>query len=654
MRYRPEIDGLRALAVVPVILFHAGFGVFSGGYVGVDVFFVISGYLITAIIVAESNKGQFSLLRFYQRRIRRILPALLFVVICCIPVAWLVLLPGDMRNFAQSVFTVATFSSNILFWNESGYFDTAAELKPLLHTWSLAVEEQFYVFFPLLFLAFWKRWKSLFPLIFGLLFVFSLLLAQWGAHNQPIAAFYLLPARGWELLIGAFAALYLQNRQIGTPAAVNNALSFVGLSLILFSIFAFDAHTPFPGFYALVPTCGTVLIILFALEGTLVHRLLTVRVIVGIGLISYSAYLWHQPVLAFYRNYYWNGHDTFLILLAIFLTFLLAYLTWKFVELPTRNPARFSVKSIYLLCGTGTLLIASFGAAWHLTGGIDNRSIVEKFAVFDFDIKDQGHATCTDPSLEAADISLCYLSNPGHVNAVLIGDSHAEDKFFGLAGNLADRDWALIGNSSCPPVLGIVVEGDQKGCREKIEAIFQWVTNQQDINLVVLSYFGNYFLTTNYAADHVRYNTGPANISVTSDEVDGGSRADIFRHGLYRAIDTLISSGKQIVVAVDIPELPYLPLECEKGRQGCGTDRATVMARQDAHRKMLVSLQMQFPEISVFDPLEMFCTGDTCGYRTDDVILYRDSHHLTRLGSDQYGALFAAWLSQIRSANDLD
>lgn len=208
MKYRREIDGLRALAVLPVIFFHAGFKAFEGGFVGVDIFFVISGYLITNIILSDLNAGKFSIVTFYERRARRILPALFFVMLCCLPFAWLWLVPTHLEDFCQSMAAVSVFSSNILFWRESGYFGVASELKPLLHTWSLAVEEQYYLFFPLFLLGLWKlrkRW------IFGslaLVAIVSLLLAQWGAYNKPAATFFLLPTRGWELAIGALIAFY--------------------------------------------------------------------------------------------------------------------------------------------------------------------------------------------------------------------------------------------------------------------------------------------------------------------------------------------------------------------------------------------------------------------------------------------------------------
>ena len=211
MNYRREIDGLRALAVLPVIFFHAGFQAFSGGFVGVDVFFVISGYLITSIILTEKTSGKFTLINFYERRARRILPALFFVMLACLPFAWLWLLPSNLNDFSKNLIVVPLFSSNFLFTNQSGYFDTAIELKPLIHTWSLAVEEQYYLLFPIFISFLWRKaWPWASRIIFVVALI-SLIFSNWGAYHYPAATFYLLPTRIWELFIGSLVALYLFN-----------------------------------------------------------------------------------------------------------------------------------------------------------------------------------------------------------------------------------------------------------------------------------------------------------------------------------------------------------------------------------------------------------------------------------------------------------
>ena len=388
MKYRAEIDGLRALAVLPVILFHAGFEWFSGGFVGVDVFFVISGYLITTIIISEMAEGKFSILNFYERRARRILPALFFVMAACLPFAWLWLTPNGLKGFGQSLVAVSTFSSNILFWLDSGYFDTAAELKPLLHTWSLAVEEQYYILFPIFLMFTWRLGIKWVLVLLSVVFLLSLGVAQWVtqyASDPKIisGAFFLLPTRGWELLIGVFAAFYLKYNTHLKSHAVNQMLSLLGFGMIAYSIIAFDKTTPFPGLYALIPTIGTGLLILCAVPKTFVHRLLSLKYIVGIGLISYSAYLWHQPLLAFARHRI-LGDVSELILIALCITSLvMAWFSWRFVERPFRNKLTHSRNNIFLFSFIGIFLFTVSGLFLHLKDGfrdIKNESTYEYLA----------------------------------------------------------------------------------------------------------------------------------------------------------------------------------------------------------------------------------------------------------------------------------
>jgi peptidoglycan/LPS O-acetylase OafA/YrhL len=338
MKYRPEIDGLRALAVIPVILFHAGFSAFSGGYVGVDVFFVISGYLITTILVNDLDSNKFSLFEFYERRARRILPALVVTSLLTIAAAWALMNPIELRKFGNALMGVATFSSNVVFWKSQGYFDEASEINPLIHTWSLAVEEQWYIVFPILLLMLWRFNKNK---VFGLLCVAaaaSFLMSEWGWRNKPTAAFFLAPTRAWELLAGSIAALIVCKNGIKG----NELFSIFGLVLIFVSVLFFDESTPVPSAYTLAPVIGTVLLILFCAPTTLVAKWLSAKLVVGIGLISYSAYLVHQPILAFVRLYT-KDIDLSLVssVLVVTMSLGLAYLSWKYVESPIRRRTLF-------------------------------------------------------------------------------------------------------------------------------------------------------------------------------------------------------------------------------------------------------------------------------------------------------------------------
>lgn len=343
--YRPDIDGLRGIAVSAVILFHANVPGFRGGFVGVDIFFVISGFLITAISLREWETGQFSVVKFFEKRAKRILPALLLVILACVPFALTIPNPLQSRQFFESVLYVLSFSSNFHFWWQTGYFETSSELKPLLHTWSLAVEEQYYVLFPFMFLALVRSRKAATLLILTTGFVVSLALAQTliQSGHKP-AAFFLLPARIWELVAGVFCALaYRGGVNTRVPGKAADFLAGVGLVLVLVSFPVFNDNTVTPGAHALIPVTGAALIILFSRSGKVVYRLLSNKPLVFLGLVSFSAYLWHQPIFAFARLYA-NGPLSAWVMAALCLLILpLAYVSWRFVEVPFRNRAQVSL-----------------------------------------------------------------------------------------------------------------------------------------------------------------------------------------------------------------------------------------------------------------------------------------------------------------------
>lgn len=472
MQYRREIDGLRALAVLPVILFHAGYHPFAGGFVGVDVFFVISGYLITSIILSDLVKGRFTIADFYERRARRILPALFLVMFLCLPFAWLWLQPDDMKDFSESLVSVSLYVSNILFWRESGYFQAAAELKPLLHTWSLAVEEQFYIFFPVMMILAWRWGRRWVPaiLVIGLLASFAI--SQWGVMTNPAGAFFLLPARGWELLAGGLAAYYLHHFQAPGSPVIREVGSGLGIILVLIAIFTYDEGTSFPGVNAILPVLGTTLIILFASPATLAGRALGLKPMVGIGLISYSAYLWHQPLFAYARHRSIEPPTDLLFAVLSVVSLVLAYFSWKYVEAPFRDKRRFTRRTIFTL--------ALLGSGFFIVIGILGAVFADRYAA---------HWLARQPEqfrqsfllLEDARANKGYaMRGPGghgdaecrmrleHITAgterrllkcfeqhgpgfVILGDSHAID-LFGIALLSSERPFVVgVSQGACRP-----------------------------------------------------------------------------------------------------------------------------------------------------------------------------------------------------------
>jgi len=369
MNYRPEIDGLRAIAVVSVIFFHAGIGLFSGGFVGVDVFFVISGYLITKIILADLEQDKFRIVKFYERRARRILPALFFIVFSCLPFAYFTLSPNALVDFGRSLVAVPTFLSNVLFWSERGYFGATTELKPLIHTWSLAVEEQFYLVFPVILMLTWyhlRRWTGQFIL---LIIACSLYLSWFLTELHFETAFYLPFARAWELMVGAAAAFY-GKRLANLGNQYSGILSISGLLLIFYAVFNFDGTTSFPGYSAAIPVLGTFSLIIAGPSRNVINRVLASTWLVKIGLVSYSLYLWHQPIFVFFRHL--NLSD-YIVVIGIPMSFILSSFSYRFIETPFRDKIKFSMKNIFIYSAVASLVSIVFGMILIFNDGFLNR-----------------------------------------------------------------------------------------------------------------------------------------------------------------------------------------------------------------------------------------------------------------------------------------
>lgn len=370
MKYRPEIDGLRAIAVLPVIFFHAGFEIFKGGFIGVDIFFVISGYLITRILIEEIENKKFSLVGFYERRARRLLPALFFVILICIPFAWMWMLPDPLENFGQSLVSTSLFSNNfLLMLTSTNYWELTGEFKPLLHTWSLAVEEQYYLIFPIFLMLFLQLGKKSIFWIIVLLTALSLFLGQWLSEINPLFNFYFTLSRAWELLAGSLTAFIVNKRGV----VRNEMLALLGLLTILFSLFFYDETLPLPSFLTLIPVMGTILLILYAEGKTATAKILSSKFFVGIGLISYSLYLWHQPLFAFNRIYLKEPLTDYGSYLIIIITLFLGFITWKFIETPFRKKNKFTSKTIFSLSIFMMLAVSAFGLYLDRTNGVPQR-----------------------------------------------------------------------------------------------------------------------------------------------------------------------------------------------------------------------------------------------------------------------------------------
>lgn len=437
MDYRREIDGLRALAVLPVILFHAGFEMFSGGFVGVDVFFVISGYLITAMILAELEQEKFSIVNFYERRARRILPALFFIMFLTLCFSLLFLPPHAIKDIGQSIFAVSLFVSNIFFYKEIDYFANTSELAPLLHTWSLGVEEQFYIVFPFLLLLL-RPLSSIKVSLFVLLFLASSLVAsEWLVHVNSQLSFFMPFTRFWELAVGSLIAINEKKFEAIHSSFLGNTLSLIGIFFIAFPIFLYDTSTTFPGFTATVPVIGAAFVIAFGRHSTFVGRFLSFNVFVGIGLISYSLYLSHNVVFAIIRNIGISLSSLPIQFILMWVSVLIALISYFLIEKPLRFVKL--KRGIYLFL---SILFVSFfamtGYALHKTDGLkawklDNLSPDLRALVIDSAEELRNRRFVTSQFLPSAG-DLFDKQRTTH-NVLILGDSKSEDLYISIIKN---------------------------------------------------------------------------------------------------------------------------------------------------------------------------------------------------------------------------
>ncbi|WP_108445460.1 acyltransferase family protein [Halomonas denitrificans] len=655
MQYRPEVDGLRAVAVIPVILFHAGFSAFSGGFVGVDIFFVISGYLITTIIYKEMAQGGFSMWRFYERRARRILPALFIVCLACIPFAWLWMLPNEFKDFSQSLVGVATFTSNILFWRESGYFAGAAELKPLLHTWSLAVEEQYYILYPPLLLALYRFVPRLLFVIISLGALASLGLAQWASSTHLSANFYLLPTRAWELGVGALVALYLQQPRYETTPRDNASSPLVrplrevaglfGLAMIVYSIIAFDETTPFPSLWTLTPVLGTALIILSANRQTLVGRILSLRLLVGIGLISYSAYLWHQPLFAFARIRLFEGVPLWVYGMLIALTFVLAWLTWLTIEIPARKHLKLPRPQVLAAAVAGCVGVGIVGGlGWANQGHTSRNDAVSEWTVWG-ESKSPYRNTCSNPGSPE---SACVIGEGDQPPIYVWGDSHGVELAWQLSERLKPAKIPVMPftNDGCQPTIGVRRIGGQE-CSERNIATFNYLTKEVAPSTIVL--VARWPLNI----EGSRFNNREGGVesggeaTVFPKDWQGGSNAeriDQVGQAVDRTVTKLRQAGHRVVLIYPVPEVGWnVPQQLarnvflgEKMQAPISTSYQVYLERSANARDYLNAISGTDNLIRV-RPSELFCDGlisDRCvAQLPDGRPLYFDDDHPNKIGA---------------------
>jgi len=620
LKYRAEIDGLRAIAVVPVIFFHAGFELFSGGFVGVDVFFVISGYLITTILIEDIENKKFSIISFYERRMRRILPALILVMLVCIPFSWIWMLPNQVKDFSQSLVAVSLFMSNILFWLEDDYFDNNSEKKPLIHTWSLAVEEQYYIIFPLFLIFAWRLGKDRVFWIIVIIALISLIFSEWCWRKDISTNFFLAPSRAWEIFAGSITAFIVQKRGV----IKNNLLSLIGLILIIFSIFIFNEKTPFPSIYTLVPVTGVMFLILFASSDTFVAQILSNRIIVGLGLISYSLYLWHQPLFAFTRIRFSEEPSKIIMMMLTALSFILALLSWRYIEKPFRNKnlvSRFKIIIFFLIFGISIItfgllahfypkkLIPNYGWVKILEGntGLSDKCDFKKRQI----IPKKECVTSLQPML------------------AIFGDSHAMHLVDGFNDKFR-KNYGIIQltKSGCAPLIKIAQEDNRyEDCVNFNSISLNYLKKNKYIKVVAISSSFNLLAeNTSILFNGMRFS-------------DNEKKIQLVTNSLKNLIEELNQSGKSVVLFSTTPLFPKKnlnPGECvlrakmvNKDLQSCDF----VELKRFRNKALIVFDNININGLFKIDLAKQICTSTKCKPYFNNLPIYGKGGHLSRDGA---------------------
>jgi peptidoglycan/LPS O-acetylase OafA/YrhL len=652
LAYRPDIDGLRAVAVATVVLFHAQLGLFPGGFIGVDVFFVISGYLITSIIARELDAGTFSLLSFYERRIRRIFPALLVVIAACLAVGAWRLTPLHYNGLAESALAAIGFHSNFYFADKAGYFMPAAETLPLLHTWSLGVEEQFYVIAPLLLMGLWRYRASVAPVLV-ILMAAALAATLWGTARDSDTAFYLPHTRAIELMIGMALGIGL------IPAvrsqAARQILSALGLAMVAASACLYTSATPFPGAAALMPCLGSALIIHCAggAHGTsLIGRLLGTAPTVWLGRISYSLYLWHWPLFAF-AAYEWGELPVVGRLALVAASIVLAAVTYRWVEQPARTSRIILTPRRVFTAGLSSAgFVAAVAGIVVATHGWPGRLPSAAAAIEATSGKPTERDSHCAAVLKGRREVACRIGDRAGPAQVLIwGDSHAEalERQFDQIGRELGVSILMVLGSGCPPILD---SGARDGlgkmkCRKNPGKVTEIIEQGTVRHVILVARWGSYTgRPTNEVVDGRTGSGGTSDVSVETERA--------FKESFARTLAHFRGADLRVTLVGPVPELPvHLPSAMTKalmrGREfRLDYDYAKFSKRQAMILGVLARSEAQ-PGIDVIYPHRIICPLGKCRFVDNGLPIYRDDDHLGRLGGDLIKPSLArslGWLSR--------
>ncbi|EIZ4585574.1 acyltransferase [Escherichia coli] len=663
-KYRPDIDGLRALAVLPVVIFHAFPESLRGGYIGVDVFFVISGFLISSIIFSNIEKGTFSFLDFYSRRIRRIYPTLLTVLLGCLIFGYFSLFPEEYKQLGKHIAGSSVFISNFILLSESGYFDTSSISKPLLHLWSLGVEEQFYIIWPLLLALFVKRKFNLFVVAF-LCFLASFYLNLRTISVDPSQTFYSPFTRFWEILAGSMLAWMTLNKKeyfTSLKAGINgsisailgknydfiaNALSIAGLLILIYGYSVLTEDLQFPGLYALIPVSGACLLIMAGPSALVNKHILSFKLLVWVGLISFPLYLWHWPLLSFAYIIESGEPSPLIRLMLVIVAIVMSVLSYHFIENKLRFGGNLAGKTIVLFLAM--VLMGMIGLFVYHANGFDGRfaktadEINDEHRVNKLITDSRARCAAVFPNWSKLTDNLCAMQKPSGQNGVaIIGDSHANHLFVGMSEAKAKEGVAVFPASCAAPFIDVASAlKDPKALHVRqysyklIDEAYDYVVKDKNIHEVILAH--NPSCSFNDAVD--MQNTAIKDSSV------------IIENGMRRSLDKLISAGKKVIIVKDNPELPFIPQACvvhllrsSQGGGKCKFDKAFYSDNKahNSYNSVIDTVTKDYPSVSVVNLSKAFCDKDTCYISKDGHVLYGDKTHLNKYGSRYVAPLIAA------------
>ena len=610
-QYRPDVDGLRALAVIPVIFFHLDLVGFSGGYIGVDVFFVISGYLITGLIYSDIKNNNFSVKNFYIRRIRRISPALLVTLFSVTSFSFFILKPEALRSFALSLSTQSFSAQNFVFLSEGEYF-LGSDLKPLLHTWSLAVEEQFYLFWPLLLFGLRRFSFKVQILLLSTIMVASFFINIGLMGVSPKASFFLLPPRAWELGAGGIIAL-LETKPSFQKSLSHNlktSLGFIGLVLLCFSIFKLTPKTPFPGYAALIPVVGSAFLLISG-SGSLsmVGRALSYRPLVLIGLISYPMYLWHWPIISLSHQFDIDHTSPLTVASIIFATLFLSVITYRYIETPIRSKTWFpSTKKLLAVACSGFVVVTAFGAHIWFTDGASYR------------YSSAARNLLTAPL--AARTARCgfifKVFNPTDQVCALVSDASATRRVLLWGNSHADHWSALFTDLAHENNAAFYLNA--RNCRATVDHDFCGKHVQNSI-------LG--FITSERITDVVLSSTGYGSYNVPDD---------VFEQNLRKLVHRLAGVEVRIWLVVDVPTGRDLDPNTAYAKNPKNPKVGSISLtdyknRSEREHKLYDSLAGSYGTVKVIDPSNSLCDGQNCFGGKGNVVWYRDAGHVSDAGA---------------------